>query len=188
MVSTDSNPYAYVLWVHGGAFCFMNSHIYRPVTSHISMKSDVTVFLPNHRMPPEHPYPTPINDCLSVYKHLTNVLNIPPRKICLAGDSSGGNLAISMLMKMQEQNIPKPHGLLLNSPWLDLRFRGGSWETANDLLRGHECDQFVAFCAKSYAGDGRNIRDPWISPMFFSKDQLHAALPDFVLIQCGDDE
>ena len=46
----------------------------------------------------------------------------------LAGDSAGGNLAASAILKIREEGLPTPGGLFLISPWLDLTLSGDSYD------------------------------------------------------------
>jgi len=187
MVTGDGNPYAYVLWIHGGAHVIGTAKTYRTISTHVSVQADVTCFVPEFRLAPEHSFPASLDDNLSVYEHLIGEFKIPPHKLCIAGDSSGGAVALTLLSKIHEKKLPKPQALILNSPWLDLRFRGGSWETAMDLVRGEDVDVMISYCAKSYAGN-INMRDPRLSPFYLTSETLQSILPDYVMLQAGDEE
>jgi len=187
MVTSSANPYAYVLWIHGGAYVMNNAKFYRTVTSNIATQADVTCFVPNYRLAPEHPFPAAIDDVVAVYEHLLNEIKIPPHKLCIGGDSAGGGIALTLLDRIRQLSLPKPQALILNSPWVDLRWRGESWENNVDLARGSDCDLFISWCAKSYAGDV-NMRDPRLSPYFLPQKNLEEMLPYYVLLQGGDDE
>lgn len=47
--------------------------------------------------------------------------NINPKKIILAGDSAGGNLACSLMALILKEEITPPHAILLAYPAVDLR-------------------------------------------------------------------
>lgn len=51
----------------------------------------------------------------------------------VAGDSAGGNLALSLVLKLKEQKRILPRGLILFSPWTDLTGSGKSYETKVDV-------------------------------------------------------
>ena len=46
------------------------------------------------------------------------------RDVIVAGDSAGGNLALSFVLKLKEQKRILPRGLILFSPWTDLTGSG----------------------------------------------------------------
>ncbi len=56
-----------------------------------------------------------------------------PSRICIAGDSAGGGLAIATLLALREKGIPLPAGVFCFSPWLDLTLSGNSVTTNKDL-------------------------------------------------------
>ena len=83
--------------------------------------------VPDYRLSPKSVFPDALEDCFKVYFDLVYEYKIPPEKICLGGDSAGGNLCVSLLKKLHEHSIEKPKAVILNSPWIDLKFRGASW-------------------------------------------------------------
>ena len=61
-------------------------------------------------MPPDHPYPTPLDDCVAVYRALLDVR--PPDKIVVGGGSAGGNLVAAMLLRAKDEGLPMPAALV----------------------------------------------------------------------------
>ena len=51
----------------------------------------------DYRMPPDHPYPTPLDDCVAVYRALLE--QQPAEKIVVGGGSAGGNLAAALMLR-----------------------------------------------------------------------------------------
>ncbi len=83
------------------------------------------IFCIDYRKPPSHPFPAALNDCVTAYKFIINKIkhytNINPKRIILAGDSCGGNLACSLMGIILQENLYRPSGLYLAYPTLDLR-------------------------------------------------------------------
>lgn len=75
-------------------------------------------FIPEYRLTPEWPYPTPLEDCLAAYYDICE--RYPNRPIHLMGDSAGGNLAAAMVNRIAQKGGRMPEKLVLMSPWLDL--------------------------------------------------------------------
>jgi hormone-sensitive lipase len=75
-------------------------------------------------MPPDHPFPNAPNDCLTVYrflvKHIHEYVNIKPKKIIIAGDSAGGNLALVLTGMIIKEGLPIPYGVYTAYPACNL--------------------------------------------------------------------
>lgn len=69
-------------------------------------------------------FPAALQDAITVYRHLLDQ-GIPPQRIVLSGDSSGGNLVVALLRHIANSDeanlLPSPAAALLWSPWLDLK-------------------------------------------------------------------
>ncbi|ORX89064.1 alpha/beta-hydrolase [Basidiobolus meristosporus CBS 931.73] len=78
------------------------------------------IFSLEYGLAPECIFPKPIYQMKEAYEYLINSLNISPSKIILAGDSAGGNIAISSAVRIREAGLPMPAGMILISPWVDL--------------------------------------------------------------------
>lgn len=88
--------------------------------------------LVDYELSPEHQYPSAIIETLAAYHHLVNELKIPESRICLAGDSAGGNIAAALMLHLARPNpnitVPAAHGptpgqpgsALLISPFISL--------------------------------------------------------------------
>ena len=72
-----------------------------------------------YRLAPEHPYPAAAEDGAAVWEYLTK--NVAEEDhILLAGDSAGGNMALSLTQRLISEGKPAPMELLLFSPWTDM--------------------------------------------------------------------
>ena len=114
-----------------------------------------------YRMPPDHPYPAALDDCMAVYRHV--IEQYGAHSVVLGGRSAGGNLALSTILRARDEGLQFPAGVVLLSPELDLTESGDSFQTnrtidvvlpnplmANNLL---------------YA-DGADLSHPYLSPLF----------------------
>lgn len=121
---------AYILYIHGGAFCLCKPGSHTGVIMRLAESTGARIFAPKYRRPPEHSYPEPVDDCLAAYTHMLHVLQVDPRRLFFAGDSAGGGLAVQTMAAAQRQGLPTPAGAILLSPWVDLsdETRSDSWE------------------------------------------------------------
>jgi len=80
----------------------------------------MTCFSVDYRKAPKDPYPNALDDVWQAYLWITNyaenVLGIKNQKVILAGDSSGGNLAIAVTLRIIKAGLKPPQGLLMVYP------------------------------------------------------------------------
>ena len=115
----------------------------------------------DYRMPPDFPYPTPLDDCLAVYRALLEVKR--PEQIVVGGGSAGGNLAAALMLKARAAGLPMPACLLLFSPEVDLTESGDTFETNQgvDTVLVNRLSDSIALYA-----NGHDLSDPFLSPLF----------------------
>ena len=71
----------------------------------------------------QNPFPTAIIDATAAYKYLVREVGFLPQNIIIAGDSAGGNLALTLTRYIVESrlpHLPPPGGLIAASPWADM--------------------------------------------------------------------
>ena len=81
----------------------------------------------DYRMPPDHPYPAGLDDCLTVYRALLE--DHRPADIVVRGGSAGANLAAALILRARDEGLPLPAGALLATPEVDLTESGDSFQT-----------------------------------------------------------
>ena len=107
-----------MLYLHGGAFVTCSSKSHRHLLSHIAANTYISIMAINYRRPPEHPWPTPVDDALLAYERLLE--RASAHHIVLAGDSAGGGLCLTLMLRLKERGLPLPNAAVLLSPWVDL--------------------------------------------------------------------
>ena len=60
-----------------------------------------------YRLAPEHPYPAAVEDAVLAYRWLLGE-GVRPEAIAVAGDSSGGGLALALLAALRDAREPMP--------------------------------------------------------------------------------
>jgi acetyl esterase/lipase len=108
-----------ILYLHGGAFLAGSIRTHRHLAAYLAGAAGVRAVLPDYRLAPEHPFPAALEDAFCVYRHLLGS-GYEARHIALAGDSAGGGLVFSLLLKIAEQDLPKPACVVAFSPWADM--------------------------------------------------------------------
>nr|WP_237267751.1 alpha/beta hydrolase [Tardibacter chloracetimidivorans] len=120
-----------------------------------------TIFAIDYPVPPDHPFPAALDQCLSAYRALLEERE--PASLVISGASAGGNLACALLLRAKIADHPLPSGLILMSPEVDLTESGDSFHTLMGL------DTRLTFRLtdfnRLYAGDA-DLFDPFVSPLF----------------------
>ena len=154
-----------ILYCHGGGYSTGSSLYARTLTGKLAMSTSMDVLSFDYRLAPEHPYPAATQDAMRVWNYLM-LLGYGARDIILAGDSAGGNLALSLTLKLKEEGRLLPRGLVLMSPWTDLTSSGKSHDSKAEIDPVLNAS-YLAEMIRNYAS-GQDLENPLISPLFGS--------------------
>ncbi|HJX77206.1 alpha/beta hydrolase [Glutamicibacter sp.] len=94
---TGEQPRPLVVYVHGGAFTFGDLESHDRTCRRLALHGDVNVMAVDFRLAPEHPAPAAIEDVVNVLRWASieqEQIKRPPMPVALAGDSSGGLIAV----------------------------------------------------------------------------------------------
>jgi acetyl esterase/lipase len=114
-----------ILYLHGGAFLAGSIRTHRHLAAYLAGAAGVRTLLFDYRLAPEHPFPAALGDALCAYRHLLRS-GYEARHIALAGDSAGGGLVFSLLLKLAGLGLPQPACVVAFSPWTDMTMTRGS--------------------------------------------------------------
>ena len=181
-----------ILHIHGGGFISMTSRSHQSYTRRWALDLGCPVVSIDYRLAPEAPYPAALDDVWQAYMWLRNncekELGLATKKIVLAGDSAGGNLAIGCTLKAIMENVQPPDGLLLAYPALNLsisRFTPSFLFALDDMILHHT---FLKLCLQSYVADPslHPDTDPFLSPIVLSPGLLSKLPPVRILVGSKD--
>ena len=168
----------HILYFHGGGFIAHMPKIYRYWADRLATMNNASVLLADYPLAPTHPHPAGLNDCLKAYRWMIEEQKISPKRIVIAGDSAGANLAITTLLRIKEENLPYPACTFALSPPVDLKAESPSMlsNEKSDLLSNYD---LVKKIATIYV-PSRDYNDSRVSPLFgdfsgVSPILLHAA-------------
>jgi monoterpene epsilon-lactone hydrolase len=157
---------AVYLDIHGGALLWGGGLSCRAMGVISADMMRAPVWAVDYRMPPDHPYPAGVDDCVKAYRALLR--ERPAHKIIIGGASAGGNLAAATILKARDQGLPLPAAAVLMTPELDLTESG---DTFNTLLGVDTALTSRLMPANLLYAGGHDLTDPYLSPLFgdFSK-------------------
>lgn len=113
---TDDKKLPAMIYFHGGGWVLNFLDIYDAALHRLANQSGSVIISVNYQKSPEHPYPTPFDDCFATLqwaKARADEFGIDPELIGVAGDSAGGNLAAAVALKARDQNIDIAYQLLV---------------------------------------------------------------------------
>ncbi|MDX3741022.1 alpha/beta hydrolase [Pseudomonas sp.] len=152
-----------ILYVHGGGFAVGSSASHRKLAGHVASHLGANAVVIDYRRAPEHPFPAQVEDSTAVYKELLE-RGFNPADIVTCGDSAGGNLAISTVLKLRQDGVPLPGAVIAFSPWLDMEHIGQTLETnaATDALVNKALLQGMS---AMFLGDKGSPTEPLANPL-----------------------
>jgi monoterpene epsilon-lactone hydrolase len=169
-----------ILSLHGGGFVSGSIYTHRKLFGHLAKAAGTRALLTDYRQAPAHPHPAPLEDTTAAYRWLLGQ-GIEARHIAIAGDSSGGGLAITTLLRARELGLPIAAALMLMSPWVDMAVSSDTYES-NRETEAFFYREVVAALAGMFLG-GADPKDPLASPLYAD---LSGLPPTYV--QVGGDE
>ncbi|XP_052104185.1 arylacetamide deacetylase-like [Mytilus californianus] len=100
-----------VVYFHGGGWVFLDADKYDNVMKRLSSTTDFVIIFVEYRKAPEHIFPAAFDDCVKATLYLLQKgkdHGVDTKRIGLAGDSAGGNLAMAVSLKIGEQQLKLP--------------------------------------------------------------------------------
>ncbi|NES37406.1 alpha/beta hydrolase [Micromonospora sp. PPF5-17] len=111
-----------VLYAHGGGWVMGSVDTHDGLCRHLAAASGWAVLSVDYRLAPEHPYPAAVDDMARALTWLRGPgaarHGLDPRRIAVAGDSSGGHLAAVTARRARDAGI-RLAGQLLICPVID---------------------------------------------------------------------
>jgi acetyl esterase/lipase len=147
--------------IHGGGFIQGRGDTCRAMGISTAERMGMQVWAVDYRMPPDHPFPAALDDCLAAYRALLQERS--PEEIIVGGASAGGNLAATLILRARDEGLSMPAAAVLMTPAADLTESGDSYQTnlgLDPLLRSSAMPAFLLYAA------GHDLRDPYVSPLY----------------------
>ncbi|KAM6154182.1 hormone-sensitive lipase [Erethizon dorsatum] len=108
-----------VVHIHGGGFVAQTSKSHEPYLKSWAHELGVPIISIDYSLAPEAPFPRALEECFFAYcwavKHCA-LLGSTGERICLAGDSAGGNLCFTVSLRAAAYGVRVPDGIMAAYP------------------------------------------------------------------------
>ncbi len=110
-----------ILYLHGGGLIIGSAVQGDPLCRRFADELGAVAASVGYRLPPEHPYPAPLDDCYAALQWLAAQPDVDPARIAIIGLSAGGGLAASLALLARDRGEISLAGQVLAYPMLDDR-------------------------------------------------------------------
>lgn len=149
-----------ILDMHGGGLIMCGGELCRLMGIGLAARLQRRIWSVDYRMPPKHPYPAALDDCVAANRALLGERS--PDEIIVHGGSAGGNLAAALILRARDEGLPLPAGVILNTPEIDLTESGDSFQTN----LGIDPSLRSLMPVNLLYANGHDLRHPYLSPLF----------------------
>ncbi|KAM9738501.1 lipase, hormone-sensitive a [Menidia menidia] len=108
-----------IVHFHGGGFVAQTSRSHENYLRGWSKELGVPILSVDYSLSPEAPFPRALEECFYAYCWALincHLLGSTAERVCLAGDSAGGNLCITVSMRALTSGIRPPDGIMAAYP------------------------------------------------------------------------
>jgi acetyl esterase len=165
------------MWFHGGGWVWGNVVDYDSLCTLIAAQVGAVVVSVDYRMAPEHCGPRAALDCVDSTTWVAangDVLRADTRRMAVAGDSAGGNLAAVVAQVLRDHGMTNLLHQALVYPATDLTMASPSLDehAHAPVLSRRSVDAF----RDHYLAPGADPKDPLVSPLWGDLGDLPPAL------------
>ena len=153
-----------IVYYHGGGFVIADLDVYDASAKCLSEQANAVVVSVAYRMGPEFKFPTAHQDAFAAYEWtIKNAGDIKgdPKRIAVAGESAGGNLATNVSIMARDKGIMMPVHQLLIYPVSNSDMNSESYKTyaeAKPLSKA-----MMAWFVRNYLNNTAEGKNPMIS-------------------------
>ncbi|PXY22240.1 alpha/beta hydrolase [Prauserella muralis] len=182
-----TGPLPVIVYLHGAGWVFGNAHTHGRLVAELAAGANAAVVFPEYDRSPEAQYPVPVEQnytaAVWVAEHGAEH-GLDPRRIAIAGDSAGGNMAAAVTLLATRRGTVSFRHQVLFYPVTDLRMDSESYRRFGEgyFLRAEGMVWFL----DQYIPDHAQRTESTASPLLASLDELRDLPPALVITAEAD--
>ena len=171
-----------VMYFHGGGWVLGGFDTHDRLVRELANKSNVAVVFVNYTPSPEAKYPVALEQAYAVTKWVAQngqTINVNSSSLAVVGDSVGGNMAAAVTLLAKERGGPPIRFQVLFYPVTDANFDTQSYMAYQEgyfLTR-----EAMKWFWDSYISNQTNVKEPIVSPLQASVEQLKGLPPALII-------
>jgi acetyl esterase len=184
---SDNKTLPVVMYFHGGGWVLGDFDTHERLLRELANGAHAAIVFVNYTLSPEAKYPQSLEEAYAATKWIAEngqSLNLDSSRLVVAGDSVGGNMATSVALLAIERGDPHIAFQLLFYPVTDanfdtqsyLKYQEGYW-LARDGMK---------WFWSNYLSNDTNRKEPTVSPLQASIDQLSKLPPTLIIVGEND--
>jgi acetyl esterase len=170
-----------IVWFHGGGWVVAGLDSHDAMCRTLANETHCTVTSVHYRLAPEHPFPTPLEDCWRALQWVAD--RASSRPLIVGGDSAGGNLAAVCALRARDRAGPALSAQVLVYPVTDCDMTTLSYDEFGgdqEFLTKKDMAWFFAH----YVPDLETRESPEVSPL---RTPSLSGLPPAIVVTAGHD-
>ncbi|MFH8789130.1 alpha/beta hydrolase [Streptomyces roseoverticillatus] len=180
-------PLPVIVYLHGGGWVTGSHYTHDRLARELAREADAAVAFVNYSLAPEVRYPVPLEETYAaaqwIIKHGAEH-GLDPRRLAVAGDSAGGNLAAALTLMVKAEGNMLLAGQVLICPVTDAEFATPSYrQFAEGYYLRRDAMQWYW---DQYAPDPAQRSEITVAPLRATTGQL-AGLPPALVITAEAD-
>jgi acetyl esterase/lipase len=171
-----------VIYIHGGGWVLGGFDTHERLVRELANKANAVMVFVNYTPSPEAKHPVAIEQAYAATKWVSEngkAINVNSSRLAVVGDSVGGNMAAAVTMLAKERGGPPIRFQVLFYPVTDASFDTLSYMTYQNgywLLRDG-----MKWFWNNYLTNQTNLKDPTVSPLQASIEQLKGLPPALII-------
>lgn len=165
----SDGPHPTIVYFHGGGWVFGDLDTHDSPCRQLCQQVDAVVVSVDYRLAPEHPFPAGLQDAIAATRwvgdHLDE-LGGDPARLCVAGDSAGGNFAAVVSEQLLDDGPPiAVQALFYPTTNVSRKYPSGPLYADGYYLDRRALKLF----GRAYFTDPTLVTDPRVSPLLFDR-------------------